>query len=92
MILGLQAYHPVDFSVICDPYGINDGMRLSARSRLSSVLGRGAGIEKILGIKSVSGRAFIIEALVPQSPAHLPMLRRLSQPASLQSPRGRSED
>jgi hypothetical protein len=41
MILGLQAYHPVDFSVICDPYGINDGMRLSARSRLASVLGRG---------------------------------------------------
>jgi hypothetical protein len=40
MILGLQAYHPVDFSVICDPYGINDGMRLSARSRLASVLGR----------------------------------------------------
>jgi len=40
MILGLQGYHPVDFSVICDPYGINDGMRLSARSRLASVLGR----------------------------------------------------
>lgn len=40
MILGLQAYHSVDFSVICDPYGINDGMRLSARSRLASALGR----------------------------------------------------
>jgi hypothetical protein len=40
MILGLQAYHPVDFSLICDPYGIHDGMRLSARSRLASVLGR----------------------------------------------------
>jgi hypothetical protein len=40
MILGLQAYHPVGFSVICDPYGINEGMRLSARSRLASVLGR----------------------------------------------------
>jgi hypothetical protein len=41
MILGLQAYHPVGFSVICDPYGINDGMRLSERSRLASVLGQG---------------------------------------------------
>ena len=40
MVLGLQAYHPMDFAVICGPCGINDGMRLSARSRLASVLGR----------------------------------------------------
>lgn len=46
MILGLQAYHPDDLSVVVDPRGLNDGKRQSAWSNLTRLSGLAEGAER----------------------------------------------